>query len=159
MRLSGTSMATPVVSGAAVLLLQQNPNLTPDQVKARLMKTASKNFPAYSTVTDSTTGITYTDYYDIFTIGAGYLDIGAALSSNDLADASAVSPAAVFDPTTQSVYLVTGQGVVWGDSSPWATSLVWGTKDRKSTRLNSSHGYISYAVFCLKKKKKKNKKY
>src|SRR2546422_9669382 len=29
--------------------------------------------------------------------------------------------------------------------------------DRKSTRLNSSHGYISYAVFCLKKKKKHNK--
>src|SRR2546422_5809014 len=28
------------------------------------------------------------------------------------------------------------------------------TQDRKSTRLNSSHGYISYAVFCLKKKKK-----
>src|SRR5687768_17975874 len=27
-----------------------------------------------------------------------------------------------------------------------------GTLDRKSTRLNSSHGYISYAVFCLKKK-------
>src|SRR6266436_8938780 len=34
--------------------------------------------------------------------------------------------------------------------------LVWGL-DRKSTRLNSSHGYISYAVFCLKKKKKNNK--
>src|SRR5687768_17906605 len=34
--------------------------------------------------------------------------------------------------------------------------LVHGAKaDRKSTRLNSSHGYISYAVFCLKKKKKK----
>src|SRR5690606_41662465 len=31
--------------------------------------------------------------------------------------------------------------------------------DRKSTRLNSSHVKISYAVFCLKKKKKKNKKY
>src|SRR2546422_5317726 len=29
-------------------------------------------------------------------------------------------------------------------------------RDRKSTRLNSSHGYISYAVFCLKKKKKKS---
>src|SRR2546429_3846148 len=31
------------------------------------------------------------------------------------------------------------------------------TRDRKSTRLNSSHGYISYAVFCLKKKKIKHK--
>src|SRR5205809_4767712 len=31
--------------------------------------------------------------------------------------------------------------------------------DRKSTRLNSSHGYISYAVFCLKKKKKKERKH
>src|SRR2546422_8220680 len=30
-------------------------------------------------------------------------------------------------------------------------------RDRKSTRLNSSHGYISYAVFCLKKKKKKRR--
>src|SRR2546429_5035313 len=30
----------------------------------------------------------------------------------------------------------------------------WGRPDRKSTRLNSSHGYISYAVFCLKKKTK-----
>src|SRR2546422_8421966 len=30
-------------------------------------------------------------------------------------------------------------------------------QDRKSTRLNSSHGYISYAVFCLKKKKKETK--
>src|SRR2546427_2092082 len=33
---------------------------------------------------------------------------------------------------------------------------VW--PDRKSTRLNSSHSQISYAVFCLKKKKKKNSK-
>src|SRR2546422_5522085 len=36
----------------------------------------------------------------------------------------------------------------------WADDA--GLRDRKSTRLNSSHGYISYAVFCLKKKKKKN---
>src|SRR2546422_2878758 len=36
-----------------------------------------------------------------------------------------------------------------------ASLLRWGKRsDRKSTRLNSSHGYISYAVFCLKKKKK-----
>src|SRR3989449_7561647 len=32
--------------------------------------------------------------------------------------------------------------------------IVFDPGDRKSTRLNSSHGYISYAVFCLKKKKK-----
>src|SRR2546422_6819875 len=32
-------------------------------------------------------------------------------------------------------------------------------RDRKSTRLNSSHGYISYAVFCLKKKKNKQNIY
>src|SRR2546422_2370080 len=37
-----------------------------------------------------------------------------------------------------------------------ADKLDW-TTDRKSTRLNSSHGYISYAVFCLKKKKNKSK--
>src|SRR5687768_17672280 len=35
--------------------------------------------------------------------------------------------------------------------------LVFEGEDRKSTRLNSSHGYISYAVFCLKKKKKNKK--
>src|SRR3989449_2691259 len=34
------------------------------------------------------------------------------------------------------------------------TFIPGGGRDRKSTRLNSSHGYISYAVFCLKKKKK-----
>src|SRR5256884_2768839 len=34
------------------------------------------------------------------------------------------------------------------------TTRVTPRTDRKSTRLNSSHGYISYAVFCLKKKKK-----
>src|SRR5688572_32408484 len=34
-----------------------------------------------------------------------------------------------------------------------------GEGDRKSTRLNSSHSQISYAVFCLKKKKKKTKKH
>src|SRR2546422_2962387 len=36
---------------------------------------------------------------------------------------------------------------------PPAAAAVPGMRDRKSTRLNSSHGYISYAVFCLKKKK------
>src|SRR2546427_6274174 len=39
-------------------------------------------------------------------------------------------------------------------TAPLATTHL--SQDRKSTRLNSSHSQISYAVFCLKKKKKKN---
>src|SRR6266852_6280818 len=96
-RLSGTSMATPVVSGAAALLLQQNPGMTPDQVKARLMKTAYKTFPPCSSTTDPTTGITYTAQYDVFTVGAGYLDIAAALASSDTAQSTALSPTASYD--------------------------------------------------------------
>src|SRR2546422_1244031 len=46
------------------------------------------------------------------------------------------------------VIVVDGQIVVGFDRARLQTL------DRKSTRLNSSHGYISYAVFCLKKKKK-----
>src|SRR5205809_4913413 len=41
-----------------------------------------------------------------------------------------------------------------GSPSRTRTRNRTGRRDRKSTRLNSSHGYISYAVFCLKKKKK-----
>ena len=103
--LSGTSMATPMVSGAAALMLQQNPSLTPDQVKARLMKTATKFAPGYSTATDSVTGTVYTDEYDIFTIGAGYLNVPAALGNTDVFTGSALSPTAVFNSTTNTVNL------------------------------------------------------
>src|SRR2546422_3893181 len=48
-------------------------------------------------------------------------------------------------------------GVVGQEGGVQARVVVGQEQDRKSTRLNSSHGYISYAVFCLKKKKKKNK--
>src|SRR5208282_845595 len=104
--LSGTSMATPAATGAVVLQLQQHPNLTPDQVKARLMKAAYKNFPVSSTATDPTTGQTYTSYYDLFTVGAGYLDVNAAMNNTNLAPSNvgaALSPTAVYNASTQTV--------------------------------------------------------
>src|SRR2546426_4223067 len=50
-----------------------------------------------------------------------------------------------------------GAGAGEPDQSPrQGSDHRWIRRDRKSTRLNSSHLVISYAVFCLKKKKKKN---
>src|SRR2546422_4036121 len=48
-----------------------------------------------------------------------------------------------------------GSGQVHHQHLPVGAQLGGVDIDRKSTRLNSSHGYISYAVFCLKKKKKR----
>src|SRR2546422_5140935 len=57
----------------------------------------------------------------------------------------AFNDASKADPTCATAH--------WGVARTWYHPI-----DRKSTRLNSSHGYISYAVFCLKKKKKNQTK-
>jgi serine protease AprX len=131
--LSGTSMATPVVSGAVALMLQQNPALTPDQVKARLMKTAWKGVGQYTSSHDRW-GNLYNNEYDLFTYGAGYLNIDSALASTDLATGVALSPTAVLNSngtvtitntTLDSVF--SGSSVVWGATSVvWGNSVVWG---------------------------------
>ena len=148
--LSGTSMAAPAVSGAVALLLQQNSKLTPDQVKARLMKTAYKTFPQYSTYTDPTTGVTYTDQYDLFTVGAGYLDVQAALANTDSFKGVATSPMVAYDSTTQSVYFVNNNFAVWGGSSNWSSFAVWGGNAFTSSQFavwGGSNPYASFAVW------------
>ena len=124
--LSGTSMAAPVVSGAAALLLQKAPGLTPDQVKARLMRSAYKNLVPYSTVTDPITGQIYYDQADIFTVGAGYLDLQAALSDTTISNLTAVSPTAAYSSALGGVYLVGNSSAVWGSNILWGSTAVWG---------------------------------
>src|SRR5947209_2134911 len=118
--LSGTSMAAGVVSGVVADLLQASPRLNPEQVKARLMKTAWKSFPTFSSTTDPATGITYTDQYDLFTIGAGYVDLEAALSSTDVASGSAMSPVASYNANSGNVYLQDDSSAVWNTSGTWS---------------------------------------
>jgi serine protease AprX len=140
--LSGTSMATPLVAGAAALMLQQNPSLTPDQVKARLMKSAWKGFGQFTSSWD-TRGNTYNNEYDLFTYGAGHLDVQNALGNTDVANGVALSQTAVFNlngsvsvknTTLDSVFA--GSSVVWGATSVvWGQSVVWGGNLFSSTSV------------------------
>src|SRR5256885_11196794 len=56
-----------------------------------------------------------------------------------------------YDPETDTLYWSTGNPFPNSDDGNRSGDNLY-TKDRKSTRLNSSHLVISYAVFCLKKK-------
>src|SRR2546429_7101126 len=58
-------------------------------------------------------------------------------------------------PTTCPSFLSTGASGGSSQRHDGYPDIRESPRDRKSTRLNSSHGYISYAVFCLKKKKNK----
>jgi serine protease AprX len=133
--LSGTSMATPVVAGAAALLLQENASLTPDQVKARLMKTTYKLVPTSTVAWVPHLSQNFTSFYDLFSVGSGLLNMQSVVNNNNLAPANvgaALSPSVVYNPNTGTVSLVQGNGavsvnsVVWGSSVVWGTSVVWG---------------------------------
>src|SRR2546422_7672579 len=60
------------------------------------------------------------------------------------------------DAVTGVVQIFTRRATATSHTEATVRGGTYRTLDRKSTRLNSSHGYISYAVFCLKKKKRKN---
>ena len=132
--LSGTSMATPVVSGAAALILEQNSNLTPDQVKARLMQTTYQSFPNSSVITVSALDETFTEYYDLFSVGTGLLDMQPAVSDNLLAPSNvgaALSPSVSYNASNNTVTLADGNSsvpaskTVWGSSKAWWFSNIW----------------------------------
>src|SRR2546422_6572666 len=60
----------------------------------------------------------------------------------------------IHGPHVDAMVLAAGRQRIRQDHHVGQHRIAVAVRDRKSTRLNSSHGYISYAVFCLKKKKK-----
>jgi serine protease AprX len=128
-RLSGTSMAAPMVSGTVAAMLQRDWSLTNETVKARLMLTASKAFPMYSTAVDPVTSVQYASQYDIYTVGAGYLDTWAALNCLDIVPpgSTTASPTAVFDAATNTVRVVNTDTALWGKAAVWGTAELFGT--------------------------------
>ena len=112
LRMSGTSMAAPMVAGAAALLLQDEPNLTPDQVKYRLQATANKSWAGY-TATKA---------------GAGILDVAAAVNG-------ATTQSANTHLNASQLLWTGGAPVNWG-SVDW-NSVDWNSVDWNSVDWNS----------------------
>jgi serine protease AprX len=111
-RMSGTSMAAPMVSAAVALLLQDEPGLTPDQVKYRLMATANKSWAGYNANKS----------------GAGYLDVNAAVRGTTTKNANTGVMA--------SQLLTTGEApITWG-SVGW-NSVGWNSVGWNSVGWNS----------------------
>ena len=110
--LSGTSQAAPVVAGTVALMLQANPALTPNAVKALLQYTA-QTYPGY----------------DPLTQGAGFLNAaGAVALANFLASPSTVPYP---DSTGWSGAFIWGHHVVSGglitaDANAWGAGVLWG---------------------------------
>jgi serine protease AprX len=110
--LSGSSMAAPVVTGTVGLMLQANPSLTPNQVKAILQYTAQVD-----------------PDYDVLTQGAGFLNAKGAV---ELA-AYFAAPATTAYPSTSDWsrhivwgnYVVSG-GILTSGANAWSTAVTWG---------------------------------
>ena len=126
--LSGTSMATPVVSGTVALMLQANPSLTPNAVKAILQYTAETNAS-----------------YDFLTQGAGFLNAnGAVALARYFARPSGSYPSV----SHWSKQLIWGNRSVKGgrllpDANAWSIGVTWGAP------TTSTGSAISWGAFCL----------
>ncbi len=118
--LSGTSMSAPVVSGTVALMLQANPTLTPNAVKAILQYSAEVNTS-----------------YDPLTEGAGLVNArGAVELSNYLAHASTSQYP---DSSRWGASLVWGNLLVQGgrltaDANAWSTAVTWGAEHTEDGR-------------------------
>jgi serine protease AprX len=126
-RMSGTSMAAPIVSGAAAILLQSNPSLNPDQVKSRLKQTANHDlfrWPGYNPAT----------------AGAGYLDIYAAVHANTTSTANTSLIASHLLWT--GLHPVIWQSVNW-DSVNW-DSVNWDSVNWDSVNWDSVNWSSDY---------------
>lgn len=123
-RMSGTSAAAPMVAGAAALLLQDEPGLTPDQVKHRLMTTANRQWQGY----------------DAAKAGAGLLDIQAAINGNSIASANTGIPASQLlwsGPMPVAWNSVSWNSVSWNSVS-W-NSVSWNSVSWNSVSWNSDY--------------------
>lgn len=114
--LSGTSMAAPVVSGTIALMLQANPTLTPNLVKAILQYTAEAR-PAY----------------DALTQGAGFLNARGAVELALSVSAPATQPAALVADGSWSQQVIWGNRRIGGSeilaaASAWRTDVIWGSE-------------------------------
>ncbi|MGB5628764.1 MAG: S8 family peptidase [Woeseiaceae bacterium] len=105
LELSGTSMATGVVSAAAAMMLEKDPSLSPATVKARLMRSARK--------LDESPVVA----------GAGLLDIDAALNETGLIPGQALSPLMRFDKESGGT-LVQDTASLWGNDL-WGAGYLW----------------------------------
>ena len=122
-------MATPVVSGAAALMIQENPSLTPDEIKARLMKTATKQFARYTTATDAHGSRALSSLSRTFSPWARDISISqAAITNTDPVNFQALSPMAQYNPQTQTVTLVSADALIWGTANVQSNALIWGDR-------------------------------
>jgi serine protease AprX len=114
LRLSGTSMSAPVVTGTVALMLQANPKLTPNLVKAVLQYTAE-----------------HRSGYDDLTQGAGFLNTRGAVQLAKAMSGDATAPALAKDPTPWNAHINWGNQRIGGgrlnpEGNAWRTDVTWG---------------------------------